>query len=169
MQGRLSHGGPYYRCRFPEQYALANRIQRPRNVFLREAEVIPPLDFWPTRSFASHRLEATIEAMADDTDNGAEVERARQGLRECDTRLVGYQAALDAGGDPAAVAAWMRGEGVEDQSPGASPCRPATDGAIRLPSTAKSVSRGPATLASDNCASRNTSTRSYSLQHSLAG
>ncbi|MFD7898301.1 hypothetical protein [Streptomyces sp. NPDC059743] len=111
MQGQQSHHEPYYRCRFPEEYALANRIQHPRNVFLREADVIGPLDSWLVRAFAPHRLETTLTALAeaarnDTEDNGAETERIQQQLRECDTKLARYQAALDAGGDPATIVGW---------------------------------------------------------------
>ncbi|HET9878283.1 MAG TPA: zinc ribbon domain-containing protein, partial [Candidatus Limnocylindria bacterium] len=44
MQGQWTHGEAYYRCRFPDEYALANHIQHPRNVYLREKHVLPPLD-----------------------------------------------------------------------------------------------------------------------------
>ncbi|MFJ6217138.1 hypothetical protein ACIQGZ_27970 [Streptomyces sp. NPDC092296] len=60
MQGHWSHDEPYYRCRIPGEYALANRIQHPRNVYLREADVIPPLDAWLARTFAPHHLAQTI-------------------------------------------------------------------------------------------------------------
>jgi site-specific DNA recombinase len=110
MQGQQTHGEPYYRCRYPEEYALANRVQHPRNVILREADLIAPLDTWLTRALAPHRLEATITAMIDAADTGteddAQAERARQVLRECDAKLARYRAALDAGGDPAAIAEW---------------------------------------------------------------
>ncbi|MFT2017182.1 zinc ribbon domain-containing protein [Streptomyces sp. 796.1] len=33
MQGQWSHGEAYYRCRFPEEYALANHVQHPRNIY----------------------------------------------------------------------------------------------------------------------------------------
>jgi hypothetical protein len=29
MQGQHSHGSVYYRCRFPQEYALANRVEHP--------------------------------------------------------------------------------------------------------------------------------------------
>ncbi|MFV2104953.1 zinc ribbon domain-containing protein, partial [Micromonospora sp. LOL_024] len=44
MQGQHSHGVAYYRCRFPQEYALANRVDHPRNVILREETLINPLD-----------------------------------------------------------------------------------------------------------------------------
>jgi site-specific DNA recombinase len=36
MQGHWINAAPYYRCRFPEQYALASKISHPRNVYLRQ-------------------------------------------------------------------------------------------------------------------------------------
>jgi site-specific DNA recombinase len=32
MQGSWNNGQAYYRCRFPEQYALANRVDHPKVV-----------------------------------------------------------------------------------------------------------------------------------------
>ena len=54
----------YYRCRFPAEYALANKLQHPRNVFVREDEVLARLDAWLARQFDPARLPATIEALA---------------------------------------------------------------------------------------------------------
>ncbi|WP_051107042.1 recombinase family protein [Salinispora arenicola] len=36
MQAQHSHGVAYYRCRFPQEYAIANKVDHPRNVILRE-------------------------------------------------------------------------------------------------------------------------------------
>jgi site-specific DNA recombinase len=36
MQGQYSHDAAYYRCRFPQEYALANTIDHPHSVYLRE-------------------------------------------------------------------------------------------------------------------------------------
>ena len=35
MQGQYNHGDAYYRCRFPQEYALANQIPHPRNAHRR--------------------------------------------------------------------------------------------------------------------------------------
>jgi site-specific DNA recombinase len=43
MQSHWVNGAPYYRCRFPSEYALANRVQHPLNVSLREDAVIGDL------------------------------------------------------------------------------------------------------------------------------
>ncbi|WP_165945781.1 recombinase family protein [Micromonospora sp. KC606] len=39
-QGQHNHGDAYYRCRFPQEYALANDVDHPRNVYLREDALI---------------------------------------------------------------------------------------------------------------------------------
>ena len=36
MQGHWINAAPYYRCRFPAEYALASKISYPRNVYLRQ-------------------------------------------------------------------------------------------------------------------------------------
>ncbi|HEX5994940.1 MAG TPA: hypothetical protein VFY84_07335 [Jiangellales bacterium] len=52
MQGQHSHGDAYYRCRFPQEYALANRLEHPRNVYMREEALVDPLDRWLLQAFA---------------------------------------------------------------------------------------------------------------------
>jgi hypothetical protein len=44
MQGQQSKQALYYRCRFPTEYGLANRIEHPRNIYLAERELLAPLD-----------------------------------------------------------------------------------------------------------------------------
>ena len=36
MQGHWINSAPYYRCRLPAEYAPANKLDHPRNVYLRE-------------------------------------------------------------------------------------------------------------------------------------
>jgi site-specific DNA recombinase len=64
MQGSWNNGQPYYRCMFPGEYALANRIDHPRVVYLREAEVVPELDTWLTKTLDPAHLPATLDALA---------------------------------------------------------------------------------------------------------
>jgi hypothetical protein len=44
MQGNWNHGTAYYRCRFPNEYGLANHVEHPRTVYLKELEVVPSVD-----------------------------------------------------------------------------------------------------------------------------
>jgi site-specific DNA recombinase len=57
MQGQYSNHAPYYRCRYPREYALASHVSHPSNVYLREANLLPAIDPWLAVIFAPHRLE----------------------------------------------------------------------------------------------------------------
>ncbi|MFI7243391.1 recombinase family protein [Streptomyces qinglanensis] len=112
MQGQWSHGSAYYRCRFPNEYGLANRIQHPRNVYLRESWLIGPLDAWIAKLFSPHRIEETIDLMtaaaspAGHTDHTAAC-RAQAVIADCDAKLATHRAALEAGADPRTVTQWI--------------------------------------------------------------
>jgi hypothetical protein len=64
MQSHTVHGDAYYRCRFPAEYALANRVGHPLNVNLREDAIIGHVDRWLAREFAPHRLTETLRDLA---------------------------------------------------------------------------------------------------------
>jgi site-specific DNA recombinase len=40
MSGKGNNGQAYYLCRFPTEYALANRVSHPEQVYLKEADVL---------------------------------------------------------------------------------------------------------------------------------
>jgi site-specific DNA recombinase len=112
MQGQFSHGAPYYRCRYPAEYALANHVEHPRNVYLPEHDVLPLLDEWLLRAFAPHRLADTVRRLhAAQPKQRTYVRPADDGVQAlidaCDEKLARYRAIADAGGDPATVAAWI--------------------------------------------------------------
>lgn len=50
MQGTWNNSAPYYRCRFPREYARANSIDHPANVYIREDRLLGPLLTWICRS-----------------------------------------------------------------------------------------------------------------------
>ncbi len=52
MQSHWVNGAPYYRCRFPTEYALANHVEHPLSVSLREDAIIGQVDGWLAREFA---------------------------------------------------------------------------------------------------------------------
>jgi site-specific DNA recombinase len=111
MAGQHNHGRAHYRCRYPTEYALANEVEHPRTVYLREDEVIPALDAWLARIFDPENLDETCAALAaasgtDDADEAA-LEGARRKLLDCDDRLGRYRAALEGGADPKVVAGWI--------------------------------------------------------------
>lgn len=62
MQGAWNNDEAYYRCRIPEEYATANRISHPRNVYLRERRLQPALDGWLTATCAPARLVQLVRA-----------------------------------------------------------------------------------------------------------
>ncbi len=110
MQGQHSHGSAYYRCRFPQEYALANKVGHPRNVIMREDAVIGSVDAWLIQVFAPDQREHTITAMVDQygPDLVSPVtSRAQAVIAECDAKIKRYRAVLDAGGDPALVTSWI--------------------------------------------------------------
>lgn len=56
MDGTVNNGEPYYRCRIPAAYAAANKIDHPRNVYLRESIAVELLYRWLTSACAPRRL-----------------------------------------------------------------------------------------------------------------
>jgi site-specific DNA recombinase len=117
MQGQHSHGVAYYRCRFPQEYALANAIDHPRNVIMREDVMVGPLDARLASAFDPVGRRRTIHALADvsHVDDGPDprVAAARAVIQSCDAKLNRYRMALDAGADPAVVAAWIKATQAE--------------------------------------------------------
>jgi hypothetical protein len=112
MQGHWANAAPYYRCRFPAEYAIANLVEHPLNVTLRQDAVLRPLDAWLARKFEPRYLTATIEELAAAV---ATLERApatgyddvKAKIAGCDRKLAQYRAALDAGADPASLVGWI--------------------------------------------------------------
>ena len=75
--------------------------------------MLPAIDRWLLAIFAPHRLEQTIHEMQAAQDPGPAVvtpsgQDTEALIASCDARLARYQAALDAGADPKAVAEWTR-------------------------------------------------------------
>ena len=111
MQSHWANSAPYYRCRLPAEYALANRITHPLNVCLREDAILADVDGWLTSEFAPHRLRQTIADLVAAQDQGAIRPDDHGGTAEkiaaCDHKLAQYRAALDAGASPVTVAGWI--------------------------------------------------------------
>lgn len=61
MQGQWINAAPYYRCRFPAEYALANKISHPRNAYLREDAFEPQVNDWIAAVFAPGHVQHTID------------------------------------------------------------------------------------------------------------
>lgn len=112
MQGNWNNKQAYYRCRYPQEYALVNEIDHPKVVYLREAEIVGAIDEWLVSAFGPGRAAQTIEALTQvstDPQHAAQVELSKK-TAECDRKLSGYRAALDAGGDPIEISGWINEE-----------------------------------------------------------
>lgn len=110
VQGQKSREQLFYRCRYPNEYGLANKTEHPRNVYLAERDLIGPLDSWLSTCFAPHRLAETIDDLHQaqpepDADPGAAA--AAKAVEECDRALGRHRAALEAGADAKLVTAWI--------------------------------------------------------------
>jgi len=102
MQSHWVNGAPYYHCRFPAEYALANQVEHPLNVNLREDAVIGHVDQWLARELAPHRLSETIRDLVAAQQSGTitragDAEETTSKIAECGRKLAQYRAALDAG------------------------------------------------------------------------
>jgi site-specific DNA recombinase len=107
MHGAWNRGRAQYRCRFPGEYALANKIEHPLTVYLREDAVLGPLDAWLATALAPASLRAAL-ARSEDLEPSVDpvVDAAHRQLTECDRKPARHRAALEAGADPLVVAEW---------------------------------------------------------------
>jgi hypothetical protein len=63
MGGKWNHDRAYYLCRFPAEYALANRVSHSKNVYLQEADVLGPVDDWLAGLFGPVAIDATLSQL----------------------------------------------------------------------------------------------------------
>jgi site-specific DNA recombinase len=109
MQGSWNNQQAHYRCRFPSEYAIANKVDHPITVYLREDAILGPLDTWLAKAFDPARIERSLSKMKNaQPDTDARADAIRRTLEDCDRKLIRHRAALEAGADPALVAAWSR-------------------------------------------------------------
>ena len=154
MQGQYSNHAPYYRCRYPKEYALASHVRHPGNVYLREADVLPAIDRWLRSSSprtGSSRPSARCKpprthAPPCSSPPGQDTEAL---IADCDARLARYQAALDAGADPQAVAGWTRQVKAERA---AALARDASQDRHQPPASSPRTTSVPSSPASATCA-----------------
>ena len=113
MSGKWNNGQAYYLCRFPTEYALANRVSHPKNVYLKEADVLGQGDHWLAELFAPNSVDATLDQLAEQATRlvnpavHAWAEAARVRIAEYDAEIGQYRASLKAGGDPSVVGPWI--------------------------------------------------------------
>ncbi|MFD5703278.1 recombinase family protein, partial [Streptomyces lasiicapitis] len=107
MQGNWANSRAHYRCRFPAEYALANRLAHPLNVYLCEDSVLPPLDAWLATAFAPKHLHASLTALEQAQPcQDPRLTASQRTIKDCDRKLKRYRAALEAGADPALINEW---------------------------------------------------------------
>jgi hypothetical protein len=113
MSGKFNNGHAYYHCRFPAEYALANKVSHPKNVYLRESDVLGRVDDWLAELFSPDGMDATLSQLGErsaqlhDPAALARAEAARTRIDECDAEISAYRASLKAGGDPAVIGPWI--------------------------------------------------------------
>lgn len=102
-------GYVYFRCRYPEEYALANKVKHPRNIFVREHQVTALVDPWLAKVLAPHRIKQTIADIhgAQEPPTNTAAIRAKAQVADCETKLARHRAALEAGANPVTIAQWM--------------------------------------------------------------
>lgn len=107
MQGNWNNGRAHYRCRYPAEYALANDIDHPGAVYLREDQLAGPLDEWLAGVFAPDRIEHSLRMLEQtQPDHTPALQEAQRALATHDQKLKQHRAALEAGADPALIATW---------------------------------------------------------------
>jgi site-specific DNA recombinase len=133
MQGQHSHDVAYYRCRYPADYALANRIDHPKNVIMREDLATGPIDRWIASVFDPTQRDQTINLLArqlsTETPPAAQRQRTDRDIAaEFDKKINRYKQALDEGASPAIVTTWItEAEQQRDEALASRPTAPKQD------------------------------------------
>jgi site-specific DNA recombinase len=97
----------------PDWVRLANKVSHPKNVYLREADVIGHVDGWLAELFAPDGIDATMDQIAEqaeglaDPEADAHAQAARERIATFDGQIKGYRASIDAGRAPAVVGPWI--------------------------------------------------------------
>ena len=111
MQGSTSHGTARYRCKLAAEYALANKIDHPKALYVKERPVIEALDRWLATLFDPEHVEATCARLASAGDRPEDIARAdaaRRLLADVDERIDKLTAAIEAGSPADLIAPRMR-------------------------------------------------------------
>ena len=87
--------------------ALAHHVDHPVNVYVREDDVLPAVDGWPLKIFASAAWPQRSATWPPRRHGRWRFPRAAV-IVGCDAKLARYQAAPDAGANPVTVAGWTR-------------------------------------------------------------
>ena len=101
MQGSWNHDRAHYRCKVPSEYALANKVDHPPTIYVREDHVVPALDTWIAGIFDPANLDQTVATLVEaqgpsDVDH-ARTAAARAQLEDTNTKISRLVAAIEAG------------------------------------------------------------------------
>lgn len=81
-------------------------------VYLREDQIIGPIDSWLAQVFRRDQIEHSVAMLESAQPDGsavvASMREIRQSLADYDRKLSSYRAALEAGTDPQLIATWTR-------------------------------------------------------------
>jgi DNA invertase Pin-like site-specific DNA recombinase len=97
-------GRVLYRCELRRQRALPPGVDHPPTVNLREAAILGPLHAWLAELAQPEWLAS---AQSPDPATTTDTLALREHLRQTERHLERYRAALEAGTDPATIAAWV--------------------------------------------------------------
>jgi site-specific DNA recombinase len=98
--GQWNNDQAYYLCRFPAEYVLANRIDHPKNVYLKEVGVLGRVGDWIAQLFASDGIDATVSriteqaAQLEDPAASTRAEAAHARIAETQAKKVAAQAGI---------------------------------------------------------------------------
>jgi len=110
MQGSWNHNQPYYRCKFPAEYAITEQ-QHPKTIYIKETAITPSIDRWLAQLFDDDHIDDTCAALEAATgqqrDDDSRRLAARRTIKACDSKLAKYRQALEAGTDPSIVGGWI--------------------------------------------------------------
>ena len=110
MQGHQARGHLYYRCRYTAEYAKSAELDHPKNVYLRQDDLLPHIDVWLTELFSPDRLDETVRMLLEAAPESSGLRKRRrieQQLRDADSKIRNYRTLLDEGTEPALVAGWI--------------------------------------------------------------
>jgi site-specific DNA recombinase len=109
--GQMIRDEPYYRCRYPAEYANSLQLDHPKSTSLRERNFLPQVDQWLSNIFSTNNIKQTAEAIAvaavSDERPMIEMATYEKQIAECRTKMNRYRAALEAGTDPTIVSGWI--------------------------------------------------------------
>jgi hypothetical protein len=104
MEGAARRWGTYHRCAartlVPGSAALATH---PKSVYLREIAVLGPVNKWLGELFDPDNLDSTVAALVASQGGDPGRTAVEQRLKDAQTRLRRFKAAIAAGVDPAAM------------------------------------------------------------------